>query len=100
MEYQLQARKNRLSRLFVAWERSLVGVPAGDNLPEWGPSEEEISEYRVIHIVGTGVEATEEIGYDDDVEFEQEADGLLMEHLDNLTISENYRECQNHDRLT
>lgn len=93
-------RKNRLSRLFVAWERSLVGIPPGDNLPEWGPSEEEISTFRVVQVLGGGFEATEETGFDYDVEFEHEADGLLVEHLDNLTISENYRERQSNDIFT
>jgi hypothetical protein len=93
-------RKHRLCQLFVIWERSLVGVPSGDNLPEWGPSEEEIRRYRVVHVIGEGVEATEESGFDYDIEFEQEADGLLVEHLDSLTISENYREQQSDGRFT
>jgi hypothetical protein len=99
IEYQLQTRKNRLLQLFVAWERTLVGVPAGDNLPEWGPSGQEINIYRAVHVLGSGVESAEETGFDYDVDFEQEADGLLIEHLDNLTLSENYREHGN-DRLT
>jgi hypothetical protein len=78
----------------VAWERSVIGVPVGDNLPEWGPSEDEIRMHRAVHILGGGVEAIEETGFDYDVEFEQEADGLLVEHLDSLTISENYRDRQ------
>ena len=76
-----------------------MGVPAGDDLPKWGPSEEELNRYRVVNVLGGGVEAAEETGFDYDVEFEQEADGLLVEHLDSLTISENYRERQSNDRL-
>lgn len=100
MEYQLQVRKRRLAQLYVAWERSLVGVPAGDNLPDWGISQEDISVFRVVHVLGGGVETIEENGFDYDVEFEQEADGLLVEHLDNLTISEYYRERQSNLLLT
>ena len=76
-----------------------MGVPTGDDLPKWGPSEEELNRYRVVNVLGGGVEAAEETGFDYDVEFEQEADGLLVEHLDSLTISENYRERQSNDRL-
>jgi hypothetical protein len=100
IEYQLQMRKNRLCRLFVAWERTVVGVPTGDNLPEWGPLEEDISMYRAVRVLGGGIEVAEETGFDYDVEFEQEADGLLVEHLDSLMISENYREREGNDRLT
>ena len=41
-------------------------------------------------MLGSGVELAEDTGFEYDVEFEQEADGLLVEHLDSLTISENY----------
>jgi hypothetical protein len=74
-----------------------VGVPTGDNLPEWGLSEDEINEYRAVHVLGGGVESIEDTGFDYDVEFEHEADGLLVEHLDSLTISENYREQQSNN---
>lgn len=90
MEYQLRMRKDKLCRLFVAWERTLVGVPVAEGLPEWGPSSEEISEYRAVHVLGGGVEIVDEGGYDYDVDFETEADGLLIEHLDSLRITENY----------
>lgn len=33
-------------------------------------------------------------GYEYDVDFEAEADALLIEHLESLRISENYRELQ------
>ncbi|KAF9070196.1 hypothetical protein BDP27DRAFT_1362776 [Rhodocollybia butyracea] len=72
------------------WERSIVGVPNSDNLPELGPSEEDICMYQVVHVLGSGVEAAEDMGFDYHVEFKQEADGLLVEHLDSLAISENY----------
>lgn len=94
IEYQLNMRKDKLSHLFVAWERTLVGVPPTEGLPEWGPSEEEIIQYRAVHVLGGGVE---EGGYEYDVDFETEADGLLIEHLDSLRIMENYREIQNMD---
>ena len=71
-----------------------MGVPATDGLPEWGPSQDEIAHFRAVHILGVGVDLVEEAGYDYDVDFEAEADGLLVEHLDSLRISENYREAQ------
>jgi hypothetical protein len=76
----------------------LLAFPLGTTCRN--PSEEETCMYRVIHVLGSGVEAMEETGFDYDVEFEQEADGLLVEHLDSLTILENYREQQDNDRLT
>ena len=93
-EYQLRLKRNKLCRLYIAWERSLVGVPAAEGLPEWGPSQTEIIQYRVRHVLGEGVEIVEEGGYDYDVEFEADADGLLVEHLDSLRVSENYRDFQ------
>ncbi|KAF9070217.1 hypothetical protein BDP27DRAFT_1382877 [Rhodocollybia butyracea] len=77
-----------------AMQECVVGVPNGDNLPEWGPLEDEIRMHQAVHILGSGVEAIEETGFNYNVEFEQEADGLLVEHLDSLTISENYRDQQ------
>jgi len=64
-----------------------------ENLPEWGPSDSEIVNARGVHVLGGGIEVAEDGDYD--VEFEHDADGLLIEHLDSLTISENYREMQN-----
>lgn len=92
IEYQLNMRKDKLSHLFVIWERTLIGVPAAEGSPEWGPSEEAIIQYRALHAFGGGVE---EGGYEYDVDFETEADGLLIEHLDSLRTTENYREIQN-----
>jgi len=71
-----------------------VGVPAEEGLPEWGPSGEDLAEYRAVHVLGGGIEIVEEAGYEYDVEFEAEADGLLIEHLDSLRITENYRDMQ------
>ena len=84
----------------MAWEQTLIGVPVADGLPEWGPSPEEIVEYRAAHVLGGGVEIVDEGGYEYDVDFETEADGLLIEHLDSLRISENYHEIQNMDTGT
>lgn len=65
----------------------MVGVPAGTDLPEWGPSGEELIAACGKKMTGGGVEVIED-GYD--VEFEEQADGLLVEHLDSLRIHENY----------
>ncbi|KAE9384670.1 hypothetical protein BT96DRAFT_950393 [Gymnopus androsaceus JB14] len=92
VQYQLNLRKERLCCLFVTWERSIVGVACGENLPEWGPSDSEIVNARGVHVLGGGIEVAEDGDYD--IEFEHDADGLLIEHLDSLTISENYREMQ------
>ena len=40
-----------------------------------------------------GIEVGEDGDYD--IVFEHDADGLLIEHLGSLTISDNYREMQN-----
>ncbi|KAE9387003.1 hypothetical protein BT96DRAFT_948710 [Gymnopus androsaceus JB14] len=55
---------------------------------------EDLAEYRAVHVLGGGIEIVEEAGYEYDVEFEAEADGLLIEHLDSLRITENYRDMQ------
>ncbi|KAJ3816745.1 hypothetical protein F5880DRAFT_1618976 [Lentinula raphanica] len=95
IKFQLELRKEKLCRLLVIWERSLVGVPASEDLPEWGPTENELTQYRAVYVLGGGYEVVEDSAYDYDVEFEVEADGLLIEHLDSLHLSENYRELQN-----
>jgi len=94
VEHQLSLKKRELCRLFVVWERTLVGVPAKEGLPEWGPSGEDLAQYRAVHVLGGGIEIVKEAGYEYDVEFEAEADGLLIEHLDSLRITENYRDMQ------
>ncbi|KAE9405467.1 hypothetical protein BT96DRAFT_988503 [Gymnopus androsaceus JB14] len=94
VEHQLSLKKRELCCLFVVWERTLVGVPAKEGLPEWGPSGEDLAEYRDVHVLGGGIEIVKEAGYEYDVEFEAEADGLLIEHLDSLRITENYQDMQ------
>ncbi|KAE9388805.1 hypothetical protein BT96DRAFT_947343 [Gymnopus androsaceus JB14] len=92
VEHQLSLKKRELCCLFVVWERTLV--PAEEGLPEWGLSGEDLAEYRAVHVLGGGREIVEEAGYEYDVEFEAEADGLLIEHLDSLRITENYQDMQ------
>ena len=99
MIYQLQSRRDSLLRLFVIWECNIVGIPTEENLPDWGPLEEDISLHRAVYVSGSGIELSEETGFEYDVEFEHEADGLLVEHLDSLTISENYRDRWNADSV-
>lgn len=41
----------------------------------------------------------EDSGYEYDVDFEAEADGLLIEHLDSLRITENYRDINSTDSI-
>lgn len=91
--YQLGLRKKKLCQLFVTWERTTVGVASVDDLPTWGPSEDEIVGARAIHLLGGNRDAVEDEDFD--VEFEDEPDGLLIEHLDSFTISENYRAMHN-----
>lgn len=100
IKYQLILRKNKLCHLLVAWERTLVGVPCADGLPDWGPTQDELTQYRAVYVLGGGVDITEDGGYEFDVDFEAEADGLLIEHLDSLRISANYREVENDTVLT
>lgn len=95
IEYQLNLRKDKLCCLYVVWERSLTGIPFVDGLPQWGPTQDEMIQYRARYALGGGVETGEDVGYEYDVDFEAEADGLLVEHLESLRISENYRELQN-----
>ncbi|KAJ3816384.1 hypothetical protein F5880DRAFT_1619395 [Lentinula raphanica] len=99
IKYQLEMRKDKLCRLLVAWERTLVGVPFVSGLPDWGPTPDELTQYRAVHVLGEGVEMAEESSYEYDVDFEAEADGLLIEHLDSLRLSENYREMQEDSSL-
>ncbi|KAF9062516.1 hypothetical protein BDP27DRAFT_1368791 [Rhodocollybia butyracea] len=66
----------------------------GDNLPEWGPSEDKTCMHQAVHSLYGGVEAIEEFGFNYDVKSEQEAGGHLVEHLASLTISKNYRDQQ------
>lgn len=95
LDYQLNLRKDKLCRLYVAWESTLTGIPFADGLPEWGPTADEIMQYRARYVLGGGAEMTEEGGFDYDVDFEADADGLLIEHLESLRISENYRDFHN-----
>lgn len=95
IDYQFNLRKDKLCSLYVAWESTLTGIPCPDGLPEWGPSPEEIMQYRARYVLGGGAEMTEESGFDYDVDFEADADGLLIEHLESLRISENYRDLHN-----
>lgn len=91
VKYQLNLKRERLLRLYVNWERTIVGVPLGNNLPDWGPSDEDIMRVRTEMLFGGGVELNDD-GYD--VDFEEDADQLLGEHLDSVRISENYREME------
>ncbi|KAJ3816555.1 hypothetical protein F5880DRAFT_1619187 [Lentinula raphanica] len=92
IKFQLKTRKDKLCHLLVVWERTLVGVPVALDLPEWGPTTDELAQYRAVFVLGGGVEMAEEGSYEYDVDFEADADGLLVEHLDSLRIHENYRE--------
>ena len=76
-----------------------MGVPVEDGLPEWGVLEDEIVQQRALRVLGGGVEVAEDSGYKYDVNFEAEADGLLVEHLDSLRITENYCDMNNADSI-
>ncbi|KIK51035.1 hypothetical protein GYMLUDRAFT_252449 [Collybiopsis luxurians FD-317 M1] len=80
--YHLNILKDQLLRLYVVWERAIVGVPSEVDLPAWGPSQEDIQHARGDYFLGTGVDLVEEDMFD--MEFEVEADELLIEHLDSL----------------
>src|ERR1700742_4407579 len=95
LEYQLKLRKVKLCRLYVAWQSTLIGISVMDGLPEWGPTQDEIMQYQAQATLGGGLETVKDGGFDYDVDFEAEVDGLLVEHLESLGISENYRELQN-----
>ncbi|KAE9385763.1 hypothetical protein BT96DRAFT_1006754 [Gymnopus androsaceus JB14] len=79
VKYQLGLRKERLCRLFVTWERTIVGVASTEGLPDWGPSVDEVVGARGIHVLGSGIDVAEDGDYD--LEFEHEVDGLLVEHF-------------------
>ncbi|KAJ3739561.1 hypothetical protein DFH05DRAFT_1537978 [Lentinula detonsa] len=89
--FQVEIRKDRLRRLFVAWERAIVGIPATENLPEWGLSQGEMIRAREEQVFGGGIEQMEDAF---DIEFEADADELLTEHLDSLRVTENYKESR------
>ncbi|KAJ3709644.1 hypothetical protein DFJ43DRAFT_1162491 [Lentinula guzmanii] len=92
-EYFLPSRnsKGQARRLFVAWERAIVGIPATENLPEWGLSQGEMIRAREEQVFGGGIEQMEDAF---DIEFEADADELLTEHLDSLRVTENYKESR------
>ncbi|KIK64887.1 hypothetical protein GYMLUDRAFT_240826 [Collybiopsis luxurians FD-317 M1] len=97
LKYQLKLQKQWLCRLYATWEWAFVGVPASDELPAWGPLEEEVFQVCGELVLGGGIDAADEEGFD--VEFEAEADGLLTEHLDSLQVTRNYQEMQSEDSL-
>ncbi|KAJ3764685.1 hypothetical protein FB446DRAFT_795852 [Lentinula raphanica] len=94
IEFQLKQRRNNLCWLLVVWERTLVDVPFTEGLPEWGPTPDELAHYCTVFVLSGGVDLVKDCSYDFDVDFEEEADGLLVEHLDSLRVTENYRELQ------
>ncbi|KIK51810.1 hypothetical protein GYMLUDRAFT_251733 [Collybiopsis luxurians FD-317 M1] len=91
--YCLETLKGQLLHLFVVWEWSIIGVPAGPDLPGWGPSQGKIECTQGEYILGGGVDNVKEEMLD--VEFEAEADDLLTEHLDSLWITEYYCNLNN-----
>lgn len=78
----------------MTWERSLTGIPFGDVLPEWGPTEDKVMEYSTRYVLSGGMDIVDKGGDEYDVDFKVDADGLLVEHLDSLRISETYCERQ------
>lgn len=62
----------------------------GCDLPSWGPTAEQIVQARSNTLFGGGAWPSDAGEYD--IEFEEDADGLLVEYLDNIRIADNYRE--------
>lgn len=90
MHYQFQLKLEYLLRLYVTWEQRIVGVLMGSDLPSWGPTPEQIVQARANTLFGGGAGLSDAGEYD--VEFEEDADALLVEYLDNIRIVDNYRE--------
>ncbi|THV02106.1 hypothetical protein K435DRAFT_853082 [Dendrothele bispora CBS 962.96] len=87
LQHQLKLHRKSLLTMYAHWEKPLVEL--SDGFPtEWGPSQEDISEVR--HQVYTDAVESEEIG-DLDIDFEEEADPVLVERLDTFELVDSFR---------
>lgn len=102
VEYALQMRRQYLLALYTGWEKNLRGLDSGEeNLPEWGPSEDELADARHIALSACVVEGEiEEVegntmdvddDVDDDLGFEEEEDVGLADALDAVDLADNSR---------
>ena len=78
-------------------EKSLQSLDSGEgDLPNWGPSEQELAEARHTSLVACVVEGEAEYSgdiddIDDDLGFEEEEDAGLADALDAVDLADNSR---------
>ena len=107
LQYQLELRKQDLCKLYIIWQKHLVGMNAGDHpLPPWGPSENEILEAGVATVTASweevdggeesdvedGIEDDDGIAEDDFLVGDDEWETGLFETLDAVDRADAYRE--------
>ena len=107
LQYQLALRKQDLCRLYVIWQKHLVGINSGNHpLPPWGPSQNEILEAGVAAVTASweeaedgeesavegGIEDDDCIGEDDFPVGDNEWETGLFETLDAVDRADAYRE--------
>jgi hypothetical protein len=107
LRYQLEIRRQDLCKLYVIWQKHLVGINTGNHpLPPWGPSDEEILEASVAAVtasweeVDSSEEGTVEGGIKDDDSIvednslvgDDEWETGLFETLNALDHADAYRE--------
>ncbi|THV03125.1 hypothetical protein K435DRAFT_916154 [Dendrothele bispora CBS 962.96] len=87
LQHQLKLHRRYLLMMYAHWEKPLVEL--SDGFPkEWGPSQEDISEVR-LHVYTDAVESEETEGLD--IDFEEEADPVLVEQLDTFELVDSFR---------
>jgi hypothetical protein len=76
LQYQLELRKQGLCKLYVIWQKHLVGLNTGDHpLPSWGPSQTEILEATVAAVTA----AWEEVDSDEESTVEGDNDSAVSD---------------------
>jgi hypothetical protein len=94
LRYQLELRKQDLCKLYVIWQKHLVGIKAGDHpLPPWGPSQNEILEAGVAAVTASWeeVDSDEESADEGDI-VDDEWETGFFETLDAVDRADAYCE--------
>jgi hypothetical protein len=107
LRYQLEHRKQDLCRLYVIWQKHLVGLNSGNHpLPPWGPLQNEILEVGIAAVTASwdevedgeesavegGIEDNDCIVEDDSRVEDNEWETGLFETLDAIDRADAYRE--------
>jgi hypothetical protein len=107
LRYQLEIRRQDLCKLYIIWQKHLVGINTGNHpLPPWGPLDEEILEASVAAVTASweevdsseegtvegGIEDDDSIVEDDSLMGDDEWETGLFETLDAIDHADGYRE--------